>query len=121
MTRDRRLIYLICSRGRARLVTHDAARDMFKTVESFTCPSGAGLASPEHFHRLVERIREHMARARYEGLFLVAPPVEIEALRERLERSFIVLGGLDSDATDLEEEALSSLLEPTLRTPYPER
>ncbi len=124
MRRVRKLLFLIVSKGRARLVQYRADEDKFVTTWRHG-ERANGLNTPhppnDLVHEVIRQAGKEIAVDHLEGLFIVAPASEMEELREHLERGLIVVGGVVDDRVDPSDAELAEVLTQALRAPTPER
>lgn len=124
MPRVRKLLFLITSKGRARLVQYRAGEDRF--VTTWRCGERANGRNAPHVqndlvHEIIRQADREIADDDLEGLFIIAPASEIEELREHLERGLIVVGGVADDRIDPSDGELGDILVQALQAPTPER
>lgn len=123
MPRVRKLLFLIASKGRARLVRFSPGDDRFVTTWRSGTRANAHNLSGQHdlLHEIIRQAKAEIAQEHLEGLFIVAPESEIKTLREHMERGLIVVGGVVDDRIDPTDAELADLLAQALQAPGPER
>jgi hypothetical protein len=124
MQRVRKLLFLIKSKGEARLVQYRPGEDRFVTTWRYGQRAN-GLNTPhlenDLLHAIIRQAEREIATDHLEGLFIVAPEGEIEELREHMERGLIVVGGVVDDRIDPSNAELADVLFQALQAPSPER
>jgi hypothetical protein len=108
----RKLLFLIASRGRSRLVRPAPEGGRFVTVWRSDHQTTAG--------ELARQARQFLAQDHMEGLVVVAPRDELEAVRAKLDDLLVIVGGLAADLYDHEDADLARL-DKALHAPWPER
>ena len=124
MRRVRKLLFLIASKGRARLVQYRPGEDRFVTTWRYG-ERANGLNAPhiqnDLVHEIIRQANKEIAVDHLEGLFIIAPASEIEELREHMERGLIVVGGVVDDRMDPTNAELADVFVHALQAPTPER
>lgn len=112
MSKLHRLLFLIASRGRWRLVL-PASDGRYTTL----LQADQAMAVEE----MARRARHIVAEHHLEGLVIVAPGDELDALRDKLEALLVLVGGLAADLYDLSDAELGGVLDKALHAPWPAR
>ncbi|MES3027620.1 MAG: hypothetical protein V4820_07200 [Pseudomonadota bacterium] len=124
MPRIRKLLFLIASKGRARLVQYRPGEDRFVTTWRYgerVNGRNAPHVQTDLVHEVIRQADKEIAADHLEGLFIIAPASEIEELREHMERGLIVVGGVVDDRINPTDAELTDLLVQALQAPTPER
>lgn len=116
MTLTRKLLFVIASGKRARLVRSIAGRFI-----TFWRSADDVVSEGDLLVEVSRHARQHIAEAHLEGLVIVAPAGELLRLSAGLERSVVVVGVVAEDLYDRPDAALSNVLEKVLHAPLPER
>ena len=121
MPRVRKLLFLIASKGRARLVRYSLGEDQFVTTWRHEDGLNDTHIQNDFLHEIIRQAHEEIALDHLEGLFIIAPTNEIEDLRDHLERGLIVVGGVANDRMCPTNAELADVLVQALQAPMPER
>ena len=112
MPQVHKLLFLIASKGRRRLVL-PASDGRYATC---------GLAGGEvAAQQLAREARHIVAEHHLEGLVIVAPGDELDTLRDELEAHLVLVGALAEDLYDMSDDGLGHVLDKAIHAPWPER
>lgn len=112
MSQVHKLLFLIASKGRRRLVL-PASDGRYATCG----PAGPEIA----VQQLVQEARRIVAEHHLEGLVIVAPGDELDTLRDELEAHLVLVGALAEDLYDMSDDELGHVLDKAIHAPWPER
>lgn len=113
----RRLLFLIASDARLRLVHRDHS-GRFETVWRATPLSGG---QEQNVSEVARQARRWIADDHLEGLVVVAPAHELDAIVPKLEHDLVVVGKVEADLYMKLDRDLAAALDPALHAPLPER
>ena len=112
MSQVHKLLFLIASKGRWRLVL-PASDGRYATCVR---------AGPEiAVQQLVPEARRIVAEHHLEGLVIVAPGDELDTLRGELAALLVLVGALAEDLYDMSDDELGHVLDKAIHAPWPER
>ena len=112
MSQVHKLLFLIVSKGRWRLVLPASDGRYAMCVRA-----GPEMAAQQ----LARKARRILAERHLEGLVIVAPGDELDTLRDELEAHLVLVGALAEDIYDMSDDELGHVLDKAIHAPWPER